>query len=255
MAKKKKGKAQVGDIYAVTNDCYVKVYSPWAKKMVRPVKIGRGGDAHTRIGNMSASVFQDFIYHVELRVKDFIKCERQIQRLFRYHNLTTKRGGKTEFYSCPLEEVIKEIKEYVRDNPDLIIKAKFNGVKGKSYGRSAVSQKRTLREQEQAKKLRRKKAARGNATIGRRRAKANFDFNMVGLRNGARLVFIPTGDKVTAVAPNQVKRNGEVLTLTGYAKKYMPTRMRNSKDSYQGPAYFAYKGKKLTKLREEMGQG
>lgn len=253
MARKTKRKAQVGDIYVVTNDCYVKVPSPWAKKMVPPVKIGRGGDAHTRIGNMSASVFQDFLYHVELRVKDVVRCERQIQRLFLYHKMTTRRGGKTEFYSCPVEEVIKRVKEYVRDNPDLIIKAKFNGVKGKSYGRSAVSQKRTIREQELSKKLRRNKAASGNATIGRRRAKANFDFDMVRIGNGAQLIFIPTGDKVTAVAPNQVKRNGEVLTLTGYAKKYMPKEMRNSKDAYQGPAYFAYKGKKLTKLREEMG--
>ena len=180
--KKKERKAQVGDIYVVTNDCYVKVRSRLAKKKVRPVKIGRGGDAHTRIGNMSASVFQDFLYHVELRVKDVVRCERNIQRLFRDHNIPTKSGGKTEFYSCPVEEVIKRIKEYVKDNPDLIINAKYNGVKGKSYGRSAASQKRMIRKQAEATELRRKKLAKGKQESGRRTVRrVNFNFEMVGL--------------------------------------------------------------------------
>ena len=89
--------------------------------------------------------------------------------------------------------------------------------------------------------------------VARKDKCGNFNFNMIGLGNGARLVFWPTGVKVTAVTPNKVKKGDEVFTLTGYAKKFMPAKMRNSKDAYQGPAYFTYKGKKLTKMREESG--
>ena len=256
MAKKKKSKAQVGDIYVVTNDCYVKHYSPLAKMKVRPVKIGRAKDCVIRVGNMSSSVFEDFTCHLVLRAQDVVRCEDDIHDLFKdYRIFTKKSGGKTEFFHCPLEEVFARIKKYVAKNPDRICITEDNGIKGRSIGRSATSQVSMRKKQSEAKMLRRKQSAKGKVASGRKPAIAKFNFAMVGLSKGARLVFIPTGDKVTVFGSNQVKRNGEVLTLTGYATKYMPKEKRNSKDSYQGPAYFAYKGKKLTKLREEMGQG
>lgn len=255
MSRKKKRKAQAGDIYVVTNDCYVKYYSPLAKKKVRPVKIGRAKDCVIRVGNMSSSVFDDFTYHLVLRAQDVVRCEDDIHDLVKdYQIFTQKSGGKTEFFHCPLEEVFARIKKYVAKNPDLIRITEDNGIKGRSTGRSAASQISTRKKQAEAKMLRRKQSAKGRSASGRKPAMERFNFGMVGLSNGARLVFVPTGEMVTAVLPNQVKQNGEVFSLTGYAKKYMPKEMRNSKDAYQGPAYFAYKGKKLTKLREEMGK-
>lgn len=85
-------------------------------------------------------------------------------------------------------------------------------------------------------------------------AKAKFSFDMVGLQKGAQLVFLPTGVKVTAIPPNMVKYGGETYTLTGFTKAFMPEDKRYNSGSYQGPAYFTYKGKKLTVLREEVGK-
>ena len=204
---------------------------------------------------MSASVFEDFTYHLVLRAQDVVRCEDDIHDLVKdYRMYTKKSGGKTEFFDCPLEEVFARIKKYVNKNPDLIQIIEDKGIVGESFGRSAASQKSTRKKQLEVKELRRKKLAKGKQESGRRTVRrVNFNFEMVGLGNGTQLVFTPTGAKVTAVVPNQVKQNGEVLSLTGYAKKYMPKEMRNAKDAYQGPAYFAYKGTKLTMLREQMG--
>ena len=99
MSRKKKRKAQAGDIYVVTNDCYVKYYSPLAKKKVRPVKIGRAKDCVIRVGNMSSSVFDDFTYHLVLRAQDVVRCEDDIHDLVKdYQIFTQKSGGKTEFF-------------------------------------------------------------------------------------------------------------------------------------------------------------
>ena len=164
MAKKIIRKAHAGDIYVVTNDCYVKYYSPLAKKMVPPVKIGRAKDFIVRIGNMSASVFEDFKYHAVLHVKDVVRCERQIQRRFVDHRIYTKAGGETEFYSCPIEETIKRIKEYVSDNRELVNGAEIIGIMGESFGRSASSQKRKFIEKSKAKENDKKKATKAKGT-------------------------------------------------------------------------------------------
>lgn len=81
-----------------------------------------------------------------------------------------------------------------------------------------------------------------------------FRFSMVGLKHGNELIFEPTGVKVTVVedkADNKIVYNGINYTLSGFCKKYMPEEKRNSKDAYQGPAYFSYDGKLLVRLRAE----
>ncbi len=162
MAQKKgERKARVGDIYVVTNDCFVKVRSRLARKMVRPVKIGRAKDCVIRVGNMSSSVFDDFTYHLVLRAQDVVRCEDDIHDLVKdYRILTKKSGGKTEFFDCPLEEVFARIKKYVAKNPDLIRITEDNGIKGRSTGRSAVAQKSMRRKQAEAKAQRRTKAVK-----------------------------------------------------------------------------------------------
>ena len=98
-----------GDIYVVTNDCYVKVYSPWAKRKVRAVKIGRAKDFVTRIGNLSSGVFENFTYHLVLHTTNVVRCEDDIHDLFKDYRIFTEEGGRTEFFKCPLEEVFIRI--------------------------------------------------------------------------------------------------------------------------------------------------
>ena len=46
---------------------------------------------------------------------------------------------------------------------------------------------------------------------------------------------------------------GEIYTTTRFCKKFMPDEKRNSKDAYQGPKYFTFKGERLTDLRAKLG--
>lgn len=141
MAKKKKRKTSPGDIYVVTNDCYVLRPSPFSKQMVPPVKIGRGKDFIRRVGNLSSGVFEDFKYHAVLHAKDYIRCERMLQRQLRDYRIYTNDGGKTEFFALPIDDLIQRIKEFVADHTELDIHPKYLCVKGRTFGRSAADQK------------------------------------------------------------------------------------------------------------------
>ena len=45
---------------------------------------------------------------------------------------------------------------------------------------------------------------------------------------------------------------GETYTTSGFCKRFMPDEKRNSKDAYQGPKYFTFKGERLTDLRTKL---
>lgn len=254
MAKKKQPKARPGDIYVVTNDCYRKVSALGRYKgvgRVSPVKIGRGVEFADRIGSLSAAVFDEFLIHLVLRSKDVAQSETDLHEYFSDCRIKTDKFNRpTEFFAGPLEEIIKRTKKYAKNHALEI--TQDHGLPGEPLGRSAVLIKRTIKEKEAAKRFRKLIETNQTKPAGKKMKKAKFNFGMVGLSNGAHLVFIPTGAKVTAVVPNKVRQGGKERTLTGYAKEFMPAKMRNSKDAYQGPAYFAYKGKKLTEWREEM---
>ena len=47
---------------------------------------------------------------------------------------------------------------------------------------------------------------------------------------------------------------GEIYTTSGFCKKFMPDEKRNSKDAYQGPKYFTFKGELLIDLRAKFGK-
>lgn len=240
-----------GDVYVITNDCFKKKYSQYCGKWVRPVKIGNGKDCITRVGNLSSAVCDDFRYHLILRSRNRKRCEGSLQDIFHQSRIFTGTNGRTEYFAYPLKEMIIRIKKFAHENPEMDIRIiKDCGVQGEVFGRSASSQRTMLRKQEEERKIKGQKVSgRGNR---RSNQKPNFNFAMIGLKNGALLEFIPTGAKVTAVVPNKVRKGGKEYTLSGYTKEFMPAKMRNSKDSYQGPAYFVYKGKKLTEWREEM---
>lgn len=85
----------------------------------------------------------------------------------------------------------------------------------------------------------------------RKRPAPNFSFEMAGVPTGAELIFTEGGQIVRACGKNQVNFNGTTYSLTGFTKAFMPPNKRNRKDSYQGPAFFTYKGILLTTLRKK----
>ena len=64
---------------------------------------------------------------------------------------------------------------------------------------------------------------------------------------------ISAGGKVVDLK-NKIEFEGGTYTTTGFCKKFMPSGKRNTKDAYQGPKYFTFKGELLTDLRTKLGK-
>lgn len=81
--------------------------------------------------------------------------------------------------------------------------------------------------------------------------RANFRFSMIGIQEGEEIEFIPTKIQVRVADDNHVEYQDRIFTLSAFTGTYMPEEKRIPSGAYQGPAYFSYKGKKLTDLRKE----
>lgn len=74
-----------------------------------------------------------------------------------------------------------------------------------------------------------------------------FNFEAVGVNVGDVLSFID-GTEVVAVAGNKVEFCGEVFTLSGFCKEFMPDDKRTKSNSYRGCNFFFLDGVCLGKL-------
>lgn len=77
-----------------------------------------------------------------------------------------------------------------------------------------------------------------------------FSFDAVGVNVGDALTFI-NGTEVIAAEDNNVSFCGELFTLSGFCKEFMPDDKRTKSNSYRGCAFFFKDGVKLEKLFKE----
>lgn len=77
-----------------------------------------------------------------------------------------------------------------------------------------------------------------------------FSFEAVGVNVGDELTFID-GTKVIAAEDNKVSFCGELFTLSGFCKEFMPDDKRTKSNTYRGCAFFFKDGIKLEKLFKE----
>lgn len=77
-----------------------------------------------------------------------------------------------------------------------------------------------------------------------------FSFDAVGVNVGDALTFID-GTKVIAAENNKVSFCGELFTLSGFCKEFMPDEKRTKSNTYRGCAFFFKDGVKLEKLFKE----
>lgn len=77
-----------------------------------------------------------------------------------------------------------------------------------------------------------------------------FSFDAVGVNVGDVLTFID-GTKVIAAENNKVSFCGELFTLSGFCKDFMPDEKRTKSNTYRGCAFFFKDGIKLEKLFKE----
>lgn len=74
-----------------------------------------------------------------------------------------------------------------------------------------------------------------------------FSFAAIGVNVGDELTFID-GTKVIAAEYNKVSFCGELFTLSGFCKEFMPDDKRTKSNTYRGCAFFFKDGVKLEKL-------
>lgn len=93
------------------------------------------------------------------------------------------------------------------------------------------------------------------ASDGKEQASAargkRFSFEAVGVNVGDVLSFID-GTEVVAVAGNKVEFCGEVFTLSGFCKEFMPDDKRTKSNSYRGCNFFFLDGVCLGKIFREV---
>lgn len=77
-----------------------------------------------------------------------------------------------------------------------------------------------------------------------------FSFDAVGVNVGDILTFVD-GTEVIAAEGNKVSFCGELFTLSGFCKEFMPDDKRTKSNSYRGCAFFFKDGVKLEKLFKE----
>ena len=77
-----------------------------------------------------------------------------------------------------------------------------------------------------------------------------FSFDVVGVNAGDKLTFID-GTEVIAAEDNKVSFCGELFTLSGFCKEFMPDDKRTKSNTYRGCAFFFKDGVKLEKLFKE----
>lgn len=74
-----------------------------------------------------------------------------------------------------------------------------------------------------------------------------FSFDAIGVNVGDKLTFID-GTEVIAAENNKIIFCGELFTLSGFCKEFMPDDKRTKSNSYRGCAFFFKDGVKLEKL-------
>lgn len=74
-----------------------------------------------------------------------------------------------------------------------------------------------------------------------------FSFDAIGVNVGDALTFVD-GTKVIAAEDNKVSFCGELFTLSGFCKEFMPDDKRTKSNTYRGCAFFFKDGVKLEKL-------
>lgn len=85
----------------------------------------------------------------------------------------------------------------------------------------------------------------------KRKQGTRFTFSACDIKPGEQVTFTPEDIEVTVADDTHVKFCGELFTLSGFCRAFMPDNKRKPSNAYQGPKYFTYNGVSLMKLRAE----
>ena len=242
MMQNAKFKPKAGYVYVVTNECLklVKAKGIFRGKMVKAVKIGNAKDFTNRLGSLNTAVYENFDFHLGIKTDDVVGLEGIIHTALQDYRIVTRNGDQTEFFACPLDEVIARIKNLIVRGHKVDAE-EYKG--GKVAGRSGAKIRANIKRHETAMVKAAKSAHKRSGKV-----KA-FSFAEVGIPNGTKLVFIPTGAEVKVVGDKEIEYKNTEYSLSGFCNVFMPH--KNPSGAYRGPKFFSHNGETLLDIRKE----
>ena len=86
----------------------------------------------------------------------------------------------------------------------------------------------------------------------RLRTKPPFKFHMVGINVGDTVIFDALNLPVRVASDDKVEYEGRLYSLSAFTGTFLPLEKQTPSGAYQGPKYFSFNGKVLSKLRNEI---
>ena len=166
MKQKVKFTPKPGWVYVVTNDCLkpVKVKAGEFMGQEFPaVKIGNAKEFIDRLGSLNTAVYENFRLHMAIKMGDAVALEQLIHTALKDYQIKTREGDLTEFFACPLKEVISRIKALLVKG-HMATYEEFKG--GTIVGRSSSKIRSNLKKQEKVKTKKKGKAVCACASSG-----------------------------------------------------------------------------------------
>ena len=96
------------------------------------------------------------------------------------------------------------------------------------------------------------KAIKNDIEKQHHRQKPPFKFHMVGLNVGDTVIFDELNLPVKVATDDKVEYEGRLYSLSAFTGTFLPLEKQIPSGAYQGHKYFSFKGKVLSKLRDEL---
>ena len=208
-----------GYVYILTNPSF---REDW-------VKIGKSTNMEKRLKTLNTTALPlPFKVYATIKTSKYEELEKIIHK--QIDRLTDLRINQSrEFFNVHPAQALDIFLDQATALDDAIVTKYENGKPRQMYPM-----------QENAKEEKEKKPQR-----------PPFDFSMVGLNVGDKVIFDALNLEVKVAGKNKVEYEGRLWSLSAFCGTYLPENMHNASEAYQGPKYFSYQGKTLWEIRLE----
>lgn len=210
-----------GYVYILTNPSF---REDWVKigKSSRPVDV-----RSKELDNTAVPL--PFDIYATMQTEKYSEAEKAIHK--QIDRLTDRRIRQNrEFFNLEPDLALEIMLDLAQLSPDAVVMKYENGQPRQLYPVMEVVIKQVKEKKEQ---------------------RPPFDFNMVGLTVGDEIIFDALQLPVKVAGKNKVEYEGRLWSLSAFCGTYLPEKMHNKSEAYQGPKYFSYEGKTLWEIRLE----
>ena len=212
-----------GYVYIFTNDSF---RDDW-------VKIGKTIDLKGRLKTLfNTSLPLPFKIYATLQTRKYEAIEKIVHK--QIDRLTDLRINQNrEFFNVHPTQALDILMDQATALDDAVIMRYKNNEPVEQLYPICPKQKKTSQEEE------------------KREQRKPFEFSMIGLNVGDEVIFDALKLPVKVAGKNKVEYEGRLWSLSAFCGTYLPEKMHNKSEAYQGPKYFSYQGKTLWEIRLE----